>query len=1319
MIYTARVLDQNRTLLGILDCTKWGYSRKISEATEVSISIPRKQTSAIKNCDELFAFMNPFSPTETNDSWDTSTDPTQELAYFIEIYKDKQRLITALIAKRDFTDTTIELKCYTEETLLTKYLTPAQYGSKYESWDIADIARDMAKGWSVQRIKAKSQWDAGTLVNVDTSTEPGKVLLSKTGGTYNASGSVTLTFSRPTNWANWERIRWVGDFDGAVAVKMQYSTDGGSTWSAEYVGGEPDTLGIEIATTSATTVMVRLNLSTSDTTSQDSSGNAVGVTPRLFAVEVIARTTSYITVSAEASTGLLCNGLEIDKATPLAVMQAACSQVGQEFWVDNNTLYLGTMGSDKSNDIFLRKGTNMRITQLGDELAEVYNVIHATGSGSGINRLEYTESDTNSIATYGVRETTQEFDTEDYDELVTLAQAYLAEHKEPIYAWKIKAQYPIDDEPTYGCGDTITVTDGVIVTTSRIEQMDRSYDNGISVMLYLNKTRADLIQRVKPTYSNLTTFERPIALSVYPTIKGLIASVSRPVDLSRWDYTELHLSTTADFTPSFETLNSEKKATMFEVNDLSPGTRYYVKVRHIANDGTASEFSDERSAVALAVTATDIDVRAGWDLAENSPSTGQVLIYGKDIDGNATEENGFITSGSGVLTVNYQAITPIDDKTNFLRLSAGVVIPIYYDVNDNKFYDASVAEVTTGVIIGTVTKASGSITSSQAYARAVTIEQGKADQVSTAMRYLAQATDSESFDAIAKGLGIENAFYTLAVYNGFITNLFAQQISVTKDGSIGSEDFSEDEEGIPTSGFMLDNPLTPIGRRGRVRSHGGIFNNATIYGTILHDALVTRKSAPTTPVTFPSKTAWNRKDFWNALSVTENSADMIATDLNIAGTTYSYLRKITSATFEKQIIAYARYVPTTAVTNYYHTSPAKGQARINAATVFYFAGEYFAGSLIEVYIDDVKVATYSNPITNQVNYHEGIFQVNKGSIVRIKITIDANYSIDTIWAEYGINYRGIQNSLQVSNVTTSWDTIEGMASDYLVRGRWQCSSPISFDSNSILAYSLANAFISGFSSLPQGVEIQADNSVSKVTYGGLTDQPINSVINYGSSVRLNYTGGYVTFVAGSDADGSFTGWYNASASISVLSKEGIVVSNIIPKDDTREIGEFDNPFKKGFFEELNSSGPVNAQSINTGGLGAFLIGQNLRTTDSPTFAGVNTGYGANHIFKNSIQSVTAISTSSGSTTTQLSAMDIGEIRFVFFTCNGWSNVDNSYPAYLRTPSGGNFYISPVVGSSTSTPYAGRGGSYAGNSNFAVFYEGDNAFTGVFIIRRNS
>jgi hypothetical protein len=55
------------------------------------------------------------------------------------------------------------------------------------------------------------------------------------------------------------------------------------------------------------------------------------------------------------------------------------------------------------------------------------------------------------------------------------------------------------------------------------------------------------------------------------------------------------------------------------------------------------------------------------------------------------------------------------------------------------------------------------------------------------MRYLAQATDSESFDAIAKGLGIENVFKTLAVYTAFINNLNATNMTAgIGDGTASS-----------------------------------------------------------------------------------------------------------------------------------------------------------------------------------------------------------------------------------------------------------------------------------------------------------------------------------------------------------------------------------------------------------------------------------------------------------------------------------------------------------------------------------------------------
>jgi len=551
-----------------------------------------------------------------------------------------------------------------------------------------------------------------------------------------------------------------------------------------------------------------------------------------------------------------------------------------------------------------------------------------------------------------------------------------------------------------------------------------------------------------------------------------------------------------------------------------------------------------------------------------------------------------------------------------------------------------------------------------------------------------------------------------------IEEIGTKEITVKEDGSVGSEDFAENEEGIPTSGYKLDNPLTPLGRRGRVRAHGGIFNNTTIYGSIIHDALVTRKSAPTTPVAFPSKTAWNRKDFWNALSVTENSADMIATNLNIAGTAYSYLRKITSASYLKTMLSYQSLAKSewSAVTTY--TSPGTGFVDINGKVQTLT----FSISRVQVYKNGALIFDYNAQLSKTLTFSDSV-AVNKGD------TIGWRYqNVGIVTCELGINWRSPQNCLHYSNSTSSWDTFTNMPSDYLARERWQCSDPITFDSNNNIVYALANSFISGFSGLPEGVSIQTDSTVSKVTYGSLSNTPITSVIYYGSGIRLYYSSGYVTFQSGTNTDGPFTGWYNASASISVLSKEGIVVSNIIPKDDTREIGEFDNPFKKGFFEEINASGTANVASINTGGLGAFLIGQNLRTTDSPTFAAItagtiNTGYGDNEVFKISKETLDfgTVGGSADTVTKQISAMAIDEIRFVNTTGTMSSSTQNDYLATLKAPAGGTYLIiGAVVSPNYGTPVQTGGFLFSGGSTiWSIGEESDDtkSLNTAFIIRK--
>ena len=116
----------------------------------------------------------------------------------------------------------------------------------------------------------------------------------------------------------------------------------------------------------------------------------------------------------------------------------------------------------------------------------------------------------------------------------------------------------------------------------------------------------------------------------------------------------------------------------------------------------------------------------------------------------------------------------------------------------------------------------------------------------------------------------------------------------------------------------------------------------------------------------------------------------------------------------------------------------------------------------------------------------------------------------------------------------------------------------------------------------------------------------------------------------------------------------------------------------------------------------------LAVTGAISGATINTGYGDNEVFKTSYQTIEA-----DATTAQLSAMDIGEVRYVYYSCRSYDDI-----ARLKTPAGGNFYISPVEYLSGGSKKLLAGGSYAGNTVF-VSSSGSGTVTGVFIIRRNS
>ena len=311
---------------------------------------------------------------------------------------------------------------------------------------------------------------------------------------------------------------------------MAYRTYNGTVWTdwtAETEGAYPAEPG-EIADTSAEKVQVRITLSTDDTSSEDDSGNPVGVTPRLFAVEVISRTAPMLTVSGDASSGVLLEGIEANEKSALQILQDAFELYGWEFYVLDGTLHIAEAFGSELGRLF-RNGTNIDIHQLSDGLDDVYNVLKAKGQGSGINRPMVELSDAESILEYGVIEHVEEYDTSDITELTSLATADLNEHKDAKPTWKLNALFPYGEEPDFGIGDIVKIADPNtgIVSTTRIEQEIRSYSGGkLDIECYLGVVRLDLVPRRNPQYRDTVPIERPITVRAIGGFKSIIVSVT-------------------------------------------------------------------------------------------------------------------------------------------------------------------------------------------------------------------------------------------------------------------------------------------------------------------------------------------------------------------------------------------------------------------------------------------------------------------------------------------------------------------------------------------------------------------------------------------------------------------------------------------------------------------------------------------------------------------------------------------------------------------------------------------------------------------------
>ena len=656
-MYNVRILNRSREKQAVFHRDiRWYFNRRINEAGQMTIWIPREEASQWP----MF--------TENKGSY-------AQMAHYVQIFKDTVLKATGKIVSRDFTDTHLVVQALTEEIILENMITPAQYGMVWDDWDIADVARDLQNNWLSLRVKDQIEWeDYVEAENIDTTTEPGVIMLAKDElGAYLPEGYAIYKFSKGGNvespnanntksvvwlvlgrnlglhedspFKSWGRIRWASDNGGQVKTTMQYSTDG-ETWSEEVEGALPDQVGVDPGWTDEEDVYIRINLYTEDTTSEDEEGNPVGQTPFVFAVEMIARIASDIlATSIPESAGAYVKGLVADSENVLAVLKQACENVhsgpaGQtgtdqyEFYVQDGTLYLvSSIGSDKTSECVFRAGTNTEIDKLTDDDEELCNVLLARGKGDGINRIQKEFRDIDSITEYGEYRKVVDFDVDNITDLTTKAEAYLEEHSTPIVTFSIQAIFPIDSEPSYSLGDTVRVVDprtGVI-STVRIMQETREYtENGLIVHLQLGRPAVNLNDAIgyEPPIRQVDTF-RPQGVWARGIVQGIVVGFNKPKN-PNWETTEVHFSTEKNFEITGETLVKSAKANKFEILELEGNTRYYIKLVNIDIYGNRSDESGEVSALTLVNNfgePSDTTIRSVRIDAEVEDVTDTVNVY--------------------------------------------------------------------------------------------------------------------------------------------------------------------------------------------------------------------------------------------------------------------------------------------------------------------------------------------------------------------------------------------------------------------------------------------------------------------------------------------------------------------------------------------------------------------------------------------------------------------------------------------------------------------------------------------------------------------
>lgn len=551
--------------------------------------------------------------------------------------------IPAHITNRDASGPVMQFEALGCDDLLNAMLTPRKWvywnqGSEgFLDGDLATAVRDMLKRARMKRWTTLADFNgAVTKTNVavqnlsdmgDSVTLATEAYLSAQ--RYVASGSIVLRYQLPTAaLSTGKLVRWtehVGDENRIRVRTRTAATEAGlasASWGAwqEAVHAEEieenETKGV-IALDGGPWIEIELELTTQDqkTPDDEEEPTIYGTTPVLAGVELIWREAGPIAEgSIPASTGIIVTDTEYNRMSHLKALQELCAKYKYAYRIrlDNGQLVLDlaqSFGTDKSDSVIFRHGDNAAIQTLRENDADLANVLHCWGAGSGAEQLYVELRDEASIALYGERHADfEDTDITDIATLIAKGQEELDKRKDP--AQEFAVQTSLEQLGDAWLQDTVTAIDprsGAVVALPVEEiritddpQQGETVWLGLGTRLSLGQT-IDLVDeivrgRAKPTgIKSQPSLAAPI-LRATGLHKAIRLSWSMVANAAGYD-----IEHSTDGGATWSLLRSGVPALQFEHTDLVLGSQHQYRV-YAKSGSVRSNASNVASAVAKDTT---------------------------------------------------------------------------------------------------------------------------------------------------------------------------------------------------------------------------------------------------------------------------------------------------------------------------------------------------------------------------------------------------------------------------------------------------------------------------------------------------------------------------------------------------------------------------------------------------------------------------------------------------------------------------------------------------------------------------------------------